>query len=1176
MSASFTHLHLHTEYSLLDGANRIEDLAKNIKSLGMNSVAITDHGNMFGAIDFYKTMKKNGIKPIIGIETYIHNEESLNDKSTKQRFHLCLYAKNMQGYKNLMYLSSQSFLEGFYYYPRINKQILKEHSEGIICSSACLQGEVNWNLNVQNERNARFGAKGFEGALKAAQWYKDVFGDDFYLEIMRHGIKDQYAIDNLILRVAKELDIKVIATNDTHYAKQENAPAHDAFMCISTNSMLEDTNRLRHSVEEFYIKTPEQMSKLFADIPQAITNTQEIVEKCSLDLELGNPTPPNFKFVHQACKEVFPDLHIDLDGEPYDNDTIFFKKLCEKRLDERLEKIDKNEHQTYKERLEKEMQIIISMKFQGYMLIVWDFIFAAKNLNPPVPVGPGRGSAAGSLVAYVLGITNIDPIKYKLLFERFLNPERVSMPDIDIDFCQARRQDIIDYVVQRYNRENVAQVVTFNSLLAKGVIRDVARIMAVSYNDADAMAKLIPNELGIKLEDAYKKEPKIKELTQSKDWAKRVWDFSLQLEGLKRNAGTHAAGLVISNEPLWNKTPLYRPSGTTDVVTQYDGRFLEDIDLIKFDFLGLKTLTLIENALKLIEMKTNKRLDLDGSSMDDEATFKTIQSGNTLGLFQIESSGMQQLNARLKPSVFDDLIAILALYRPGPMESGMIDDFILRKHGEQEIDYFYDEFEQVLKPILEPTYGIIVYQEQVIEIVQKIGGFSLGKADIVRRAMGKKKKEEMEKYAKEFASGGKAQGYTYERCVELFALIEKFAGYGFNKSHSAAYAMITYQTAYLKTHYPCEFMSALLSSEMHNTDKIVLYIEELKRMNIDLLPPNINESQKDFAPLQKDGKDAVVFGLGAIKGVGGIVVDLVLNQRQESGKYESLQDFIRRNDASKVNKKAYDSFSKSGAFDCFGYSRASLISQQDEIMEFCSNTSKLKKELAFSLFSDDESVASLDLEINNVTELSQKEILAYEKEMLGFYISGHPLDNFKDEIKAISNTPINELSSLEDNTKIILVGMIDEVKEKFSKKGSKFFIVTITDFYGSTELMFFDKEMQKATYIGEGNPVVVHSIITKTDSFIRHKIRGVYSLQEAKKKFPKKDTPRSKVVLQLRSSGKDTILENISYLAKTHSGKIPLDLVIYLESSKVVISSEFRVNEDFVTRMKEINEVLVS
>ncbi|MCV6607045.1 MAG: DNA polymerase III subunit alpha [Campylobacterales bacterium] len=1160
----FTHLHLHTEYSLLDGANRIKDLAKNLKDRGMTSVAITDHGNMFGAIDFYQTMEKEGIKPILGLEAYLHDRDEIGDKSTKQRFHLCLFAKNEIGYKNLMYLSSKSYIDGFYYYPRINKKILAEHSEGLVCTSACLQGEVSWQLNTFTDRKKKLGAKGYEAAVEAAKWYKDVFGEDFYLEIMRHGIMEQRGIDDLMFKIADELDIKVVATNDTHYGSKENAEAHEAFMCISTNAMFDDPNRLKHSVEEFYLKSPEQIATLYADVPELIDNTQEIVDKCNLKLDLGNPTPPNFKYTRQTAEGhslLLPEPDVE---NSLENDKVLFAYECKLGLEKRLQIVPKERHQEYWDRLQVEIDIINSMEFPGYMLIVWEFVIAAKRMD--IPVGPGRGSAAGSLVAFALEITNIDPMKYGLLFERFLNPERISMPDIDMDFCQARRGDIIDYVVEKYGRYNVAQVITFGSLLAKGVIRDVARVLGVPYADADKMAKLIPDELGINLTKSFEKEPKIKELIESDATAKRVWEFATQLEGLKRNAGTHAAGLVISNDELWNKTPLYRPSGTDDIVTQYDGRFLEDVDLIKFDFLGLKTLTVIYNALKLIEKSTGKWIDFDVMEMDDKKVFETIQSGHTLGLFQIESSGMQQLNAKLKATTFEDLIAVLALYRPGPMESGMLDDFIERKHGRQEIDYFYDEFTKPLKPILEPTYGIIVYQEQVMQIVQTIGGFSLGKADIVRRAMGKKKKDEMEKYGEEFAQGGVEQGYNYDHCRELFNLIEKFAGYGFNKSHSAAYAMITYQTTYLKAYYPAEFMAALLTSEKDNTDKVVSYIDEIKRMKIEFLAPDINRSDKEFTPIYEDGKQGILFGLGAVKGVGDSAIDSILEVRKD-GDFTDINNFISRIDSSKVNKKAYDSFTKSGAFDKFGFSRKALFNQQEEIVEAAGNVGRIKKDAVNSLFGEDDSMTAVSLELIDSEEFSLKEILGFEKETLGLYVSGHPLDDFKAEIDEVDYTLSSEIENLADGSEAMFVGKIEEVKEKFSKKGNKFYLASLMDFHGNIELMVFQKDMDKIQRLDVERPIVIKCSISKVDQFTRFNIRKILDLEEAKKEKTKVKVEAPKVldpvnVIVNIENDKD-VLDKISSLAKEHNGTAPLKLTLRSKLNEVLISSKFRVNENF-------------
>ncbi len=1165
----FTHLHLHTEYSLLDGANKIKPLAKKIKALGMDSVAMTDHGNMFGTIDFYNAMRAEGIKPIIGMEAYVHNQSDLGDKSVRQRFHLCLYAKNETGYKNLMRLSSEAYINGFYYYPRINWELLAEHSEGLICSSACLQGEVNWNLNL-SDRNLKFGAKGFEEAKRVALKYKALFGEDFYLEIMRHGIGDQHRIDKQIIQIAQETEIKIIATNDTHYTVQKDADAHEAFMCIAMNKLYDDPNRLRHSVHEFYVKSPDEMALLFADIPEALAHTQEIAEKCNLEIKLGNPTPPNFKFSRDRAAAIgleLPEPEIEYSLE---NDKILFIEESRRGLEERLKIVPEEKHQEYRERLQVEIDIINNMKFPGYMLIVWDFVDAAKRMD--IPVGPGRGSAAGSLVAYALRITDIDPLPYGLLFERFLNPERISMPDIDMDFCQARRQEILDYVVEKYGRVNVAQIITFGKLLAKGVIRDVARVLDMPYAKADAMAKLIPDELGIDLKNSYEKEPKIKALLESDPSAKRVWEYALALEGLNRNAGTHAAGVVISNEPLWQKTPLFKPSGLDTLATQYSGKYVEDVDLIKFDFLGLKTLTVIEEALKLVEKRHGKRINFVEENIEDKSVYDYIGTGDTLGLFQIESSGMRELAKKLKPDGFEDVIAMLALYRPGPMESGMLDDFVERKHGRQEITYMFPE----LEPILKPTYGVIVYQEQVMQIVQTIGGFSLGGADLVRRAMGKKIKEEMDKLQAEFADGAAKKGFDRAKAEELFDLIVKFAGYGFNKSHSAAYAMITFYTSYLKHYYPTEFMAAILTLEKSNTDKVVKYVDELGHMGIKLLPPDINRSGLVFEATNIDGDEVVMFGMGAVKGAGDIAISSMLDAREE-GAFKDLSDFVSRIDSSKVNKKVIESLIKAGALDNFGYSRKSMIAQIEEIIDTAKRAGDAKKNAVGSLFGDGEEMTSVSLELNHLDEFEPMEILEMEKESLGFYVSGHPLDKYRETLSEINYTLSSEIGDLADGSQALIIGKIESITEKISKKGNKFGIANIMDLHGNIELMLFENRLKE---LDEGfdttKPIAFKVKIGKDREFTRMNILKIETLKDAKKekvkiKKEEKHTPEPEqppLVLALNLIPDPKIAEELMCLAEKYPGNRPLELHIKSKLADVIIESRMRVSEMILEEAK--------
>ncbi|EAH7584837.1 DNA polymerase III subunit alpha [Campylobacter lari] len=1106
--SQFTHLHLHTEYSLLDGANKLKELAKTLKAQGATSVAMTDHGNMFGAIDFYKTMRAEGIKPIIGLEAYLHNHDDLSDKSSRQRFHICLFAKNEIGYKNLMYLSSQSYIHGLYYYPRINKKLLEAHSEGLICSSACLQGEVNWHLNTKNERNLKFGAKGYEGAKEAALWYKKVFGDDFYLEIMRHGIDDQKFIDDSIIKLAKEFDIKIIATNDTHYTFKERAAAHEVFMCIAMGVKLDDPGRLRHEVHEFYVKTPEQMSELFADIPEAIENTQEIANKCNLELKLGDPTPPNFKFTREYAKKYGLNLSQEDQEFSFDNDDIVFEYLCKKGLEERLQFIDESKHQEYKDRLDLEISIIKNMKFSGYMLIVHDFIAAAKEKD--IPVGPGRGSAAGSLVSYCLKITDLDPIPYNLLFERFLNPERVSMPDIDVDFCQDRRGEVIDYVIDKYGAEKVAQVITFGKLLAKGVIRDVARVCDMSIPDADALAKLVPEELKITLEKAYEQEPKIAEFVNSHPKGRQVWDFAKALEGLNRNAGMHAAGVVISNEALWNKAPLFRQSKNDErhLVTQYSKEYLEDVDLIKFDFLGLKTLTVIDNAIKLVKKRYGKDVIWEKIDMNDPKVYKTIQSGNTLGIFQIESGGMQSLNARLKPERFEDLIAVLALYRPGPLDSGMVDDFIDIKHGRKAATYAFED----LKPILENTYGVIVYQEQVMQIVQKIGGFSLGGADNVRRAMGKKKREILDNLKAEYLEGAKKQGYDEKKADDLFELILKFAEYGFNKSHSAAYALITFQTAYLKTYYPSEFMAALLTSEESNVDKVAKYIEEMKRMNIKLLPPSINKAQREFSATKlEDGSEAIIYGLGAIKSVGIPAIENIMAIRKEEG-FSDFDDFISSIDPTKINKKTIENLAKSGAFDEFGYTRKCLVDNLELISETSRKIAEVKRNSTASLFGEEEIAADIKVGLHDSkVEFELMEKLGYEKEILGIYVSGHPLDKFASQIEGIEYFKSMDFETLKGEGELLVVGKIEDFKSMMSKSGKRYAKAVVLDFYSTFDMIIFEAQVEKVEALFKESKDEAFAFLLRyknNDNDLSFSLNEIYTLEEAKenelKSFSKK------------------------------------------------------------------------
>lgn len=1122
---NYTHLHLHTEYSLLDGFNNIKKLAKHLKAIGAQACAITDHGNMYGVLEFYETLKAEGIKPIIGMEAYIHDLPNIEDKPSKRQspYHLCLYAKNETGYKNLMYLSSMAFIKGFYNRPRINKNILKDHAEGLVCSSACLAGEISRNLNVNSAWAHKTNPQGYEYAKNAVLWFKEVFGDDYYIEIMRHGLKDELSIDDDLIRIAMETNTKIIATNDAHYLTKNEGFNQKLAIKINTARFDDDIDEgddtsanipvdermKKRLLNEFYVKSSEEMLEIFADIPEAVENTNEIAAKCNLELKLNNATPPNFKFTRKVANEIglsLPEAEIEYSLA---NDSVLFEKMCHDGLAERLKFIDEAKHGEYKARLELEVETIKNMKFPGYMLIVADFIQYAKKQG--IPVGPGRGSAAGSLVSYALKITDLDPLPYNLLFERFLNPERISMPDIDVDFCQDRRGEVIKYVAEQYGEYNVAQVATFGKMLARAVVRDVARVMEVPYKEANDFAKLIPDELGITLmahknkkgeivDGAYEKEPKIAEEIEKNPLLGKVWQYACELEGLNRNAGTHAAGVVISNEPLWLKTPLWQPTKNEpwQHATQYSKDYLEKVDLIKFDFLGLKTLTVIDNAKKLIKRTYGVDIIWEQTNFNDPKTYEIIQGGDTLGIFQIESDGMQALAKKLKPDCFEDIIAMLALYRPGPLGCGMVDEFIDIKHGRKEMSFAFES----LRPILEPTYGVIVYQEQVMQVVQEIGGFSLGGADLVRRAMSKKKEDEMLKLKTQYLEGARAKGYDTQKADELFELIMKFAEYGFNKSHSAAYGLVCFQTAYLKTYYPAEFMAALITSESGNIDKVVKYKEEINRMGYAMLAPNINKSYKDFATTKdSDGKQAIIYGLAAIKGFGESVIDSIVAERESRGEFKNFQDFVERNEG--IDKKAYEAMIKSGCLDEFKIPRQMLFENIDPILEAARLSKKAKEELKESLFADDLSLQKNTLkfpQLKEYPEYSKSQMLGHEKEFIGFYISGHPLDEYKDKLESIAHTTSAHFDECEDGSEILAIATLEKYDMKITKSGNKMHLLTLLDEAGSFELTAFDayERVESKDEIKNHKPLAYKLKVRHEGDELKLSLIEAYSLEEAK------------------------------------------------------------------------------
>ncbi|MBI5810124.1 MAG: DNA polymerase III subunit alpha, partial [Deltaproteobacteria bacterium] len=905
--SNFVHLHLHTSYSLLDGAIRHDALIETARAFKMPAVAVTDHGNLFGAIEFYQKAMAKGVKPIIGCETYVAPGK-MTDKTPPSRggspeasFHLILLVKNAKGYANLCKLLSRAYIDGFYYRPRIDKDLLREHSEGLIALGACLHGEVPYYLNA-----GQAGA-----AMKAAAGYKEIFPDRrFYLELQSNGIEEQKKVNKGLIEIGKKLDIPVVATNDCHYLKREDARVHDILLCIQTGATVNAQNRMRFATDEFYVKSPQEMSSAFKDVPEAVSNTIEIAERCNFEMKLGETHLPEFpvpvgetldSLIEARAKAGLEERLCQMAGKGVDVESIRWH---------------------YYERLAKELKVIKGMGFSGYFLIVNDFIGHARSKN--IPVGPGRGSAAGSLAAYALRITNLDPIKYNLLFERFLNPDRISLPDIDIDFCFEKRDEVIRYVTEKYGADNVTQIITFGQMKARACIRDVGRALDMPYSEVDKIAKLVPNQLNITIEAALDQEEKLRRLASDDARVRELIEAAKALEGLPRHASTHAAGVVISNKPLVEYLPLYKGQKENIITTQYAMKDVEKIGLVKFDFLGLKTLTVIEKAGTLISENRGVKVDVDDLPQDDRPTYELVASGNTNGIFQLESSGIKELLRKLKPESFEDLIAAVALYRPGPLQSGMVDDFIKRKHGKIEIAYDVPE----LKDILENTYGVMVYQEQVMEIAKVLAGFTPGDADILRKAMGKKMPDEMVIQRSKFLEGAKKKSVPQKKAEKIFDLMAKFAGYGFNKSHSAAYALIAFQTAYLKAHYPVEFTAALLTSAIDDTDSVVKYINECREENIAVDPPDLNKSSKEFTVQG----ERIRFGLAAVKNVGTMAIDEMLSARGDAP-FTSIIDFLSRVDSRKVNKKVVESLIKCGAFDGTGAPRAELFASLDSLMD---------------------------------------------------------------------------------------------------------------------------------------------------------------------------------------------------------------------------------------------------
>ncbi len=1133
LHSDFVHLHVHTQYSLLDGACLIKNLVDAARRMKMPGLAITDHGNMFGAIEFYQSCMQSGIKPIIGSEVYMAPNTRLDRtiyKGGETANHLILLAKDEAGYKNLMKLISIGYLEGFYYKPRIDKEVLAKHSEGLIVLSSCLKGEF-----------ARLALEGKEEKIKElAGQYQDILGkDNFYFELQDNSIPEQKKVNNVLIKMGKELGIGLVATNDVHYISKDSSRAHEALLCIQTQTTLDDPSHMKFQTDEFYFKSPEEMKLLFKDVPEAISNTIKITERCNLELDFTKTLLP-----HYAVPE-------GIKREKYLSD------LCEEGLKKRYPNITPD----IKKRLEYELDVINKSEYTSYFLIAWDFVSYAKSKG--IAVGPGRGSAAGSIVSYSLGITDIDPLKYNLLFERFLNQERVTMPDIDIDFCYERRGEVIDYVIKKYGQDNVAQIITFGTMAARAVIRDVGRVMNVPYADVDRIAKLVPIDPNMTLELALDQEPELKNLYKQDPRVKELIDTSKHLEGLTRHASTHAAGVVISEGPLTNHVPLFKTSDD-QISTGYAMTSLEKIGLLKMDFLGLRTLTVIEEALKIINRVNEIDLKVEDIPMDNAKTYKLLSKSQTMGIFQLESSGMRDLLKKLKPERFEDIVALLALYRPGPIGSGMLYDFMKRKHGEVRVRYDHPLLENILKE----TYGIIVYQEQVMIIVSSLAGFSLAQADLLRRAIGKKTPEVMDQQRKAFIEGALRNKIDRPIAEKIFSLIEHFAGYGFNKSHSAAYAMISYRTAFLKANYPVEFMTALLTSEKDNTDKMVEYINELEHMNIKILAPDVNESFANFTMI---GKDAIRFGLGAVKNVGQTAIDSIIDARKKQGVFKSLCEFCERTDSRLVNKKVTESLIKCGAFDSLNLKRSQMMAMLAQEMDRASVLQKEKSLGQMLLFKEEGSSHKAP----DIKEWPESQLLSFEKDMIGFYITGHPLARHEKILREYSTAASSKLKNLGDGSSIRFGGIINKVKNTITRRtGEKMAIMMMEDLEGSVEVLVFPASYKNVSkFVRVNMAVFVKGKLNLREERPKIIVEDIVPIENVRSRFTRA------ISLDLFSLGiENEIFEKLKDLFKKHKGTIPIYLNVSTKSNG---SYRIMVNEDlFVSptddMLGELEEILGS
>jgi DNA polymerase III subunit alpha len=1157
-SPGFVHLHLHTDYSLLDGACGIKSLVRQAADQGMPAVAVTDHGNLFAAAHFYHEATSHGVRPIIGCEVYTTRGSRRDREGHGERAnHLIVLCETNEGYRNLCMLVTAGFLEGFYYKPRLDYELLATHSRGLIALSACLRGEVAESLMEDR----------YEQARESAGRLREIFGPDhFFLEVQDQGIEAQKSVNRQLVRLSRETGIPLVATNDCHYLARSDARAQDVLVCIQTNKSISDPNRMHFATDQFYFKTAEEMSRVFAELPEAVARTVAIADRCRVAIEpVENP---------------FPEFAVPA-GETADS---WFEKTAREGFEARVPRLEvlaregrlRHNLAAYRARLDDEIRMIQQMRLAGYFLIVWDFIRYARSRG--IPVGPGRGSAAGSLVSYALGITNVDPLEYGLLFERFLNPERVSLPDIDIDFCMRRRGEVIEYVRRTYGEENVSQIITFGTLGARQVLRDAARALDFQYGEADRLAKLVPNELNITLEDTLARVPQLKSQMQREPRVKDLVEVSQRLEGLARHASTHAAGVVISPRPLRELLPLYR-MGEEQVTTQYDMKAVERLGLLKIDFLGLATLTVLYDAVDLVGRNRGQRLVLDQLPLDDAAVYSLFSRGETDGIFQFESHGMRDILRRYQPTRLEDLTALNALYRPGPIRGGMIDDFVDRKHGRKKVTYELPE----LREILEETWGVILYQEQVIQIANRLAGFSLGEADLLRRAMGKKNREEMAAQREKFLAGACANGVPARKAGKTFDLIAEFAEYGFNKSHSCAYALLAYQTAYLKMHYPVEFMAALLTSEIGKSEKLVRYIHDARGMGIQVLPPDVQESLLYFTPVG----DAIRFGLAAIKNLGEGTAQAILDARERQKRFRNLFEFCEALEPRLLNRRVLESLIKSGAMDCFGAGRARLMAAIDSALAWGQRAGQQRLTGQHGLFAGRPEAEAQEPELPDVEQWTEEESLAAEHATLGLYISGHPLAKYSGRLRELKVVELGALEEQENGAEVLIAGVVTNTRIMRSRKGDRWAALTLHDMTGMAELLAFPEAFARLESVFKcGRPLLVRGRVNVEDAGTRLVVMEARPVDESAAAEPAESSPgpcrrgdpvlHGPAALRLRmslASLDDATIEELDRLLGARPGSCPVvfDLV-GADGSVATLEADRRVSADpeLVEKVREI------